>query len=265
MLESDGSTSMATVCGSTMALMQAGVPIKNMVSGIAMGLLKSTKVNLLVLSDISGFEDAFGLMDFKVAGTENGITAIQMDIKYKGGLSRDIFEAALAQAKKGRLHILGEMRKCMSLPDPELSALVPKLVTVKVPQDKIGAIIGTGGKVIREIIAKTKTSIDIDETGLVKIFGGPDADLQMAINWVKTLGGQIEAGTIYHGKIRRLADFGLFVELVPGLDGLVHVSNIPRDKQRTFLRDYKVDDMVTVEVLEYDEATGRVRLRLIEK
>ena len=218
-----------------------------------------------MLSDISGFEDAFGLMDFKVAGTENGITAIQMDIKYKGGLSRDIFEAALAQAKKGRMHILGEMQKVMTAPAAELSPLVPKLVTVKVPQDKIGAIIGTGGKVIREIIAKTKTSIDIDETGLVKIFGGPDADLEMAINWVKTLGGQIDSGTIYHGKIKRLADFGLFVELVPGLDGLVHVSNIPRDKQRTFLRDYKIDDMATVEVLEYDEATGRVRLRLIEK
>ena len=265
MLESDGSTSMATVCGSTMALMQAGVPISKMVSGIAMGLLKSTQGKFTVLSDISGFEDAFGLMDFKVAGTENGITAIQMDIKYKGGLSRDIFEAALAQAKNGRMHILGEMRKCMTAPAAELSPLVPKLVTVKVPQDKIGAIIGTGGKVIREIIAKTKTSIDIDETGLVKIFGGLDADLEMAINWVKTLGGQIEAGTIYHGKIKRLADFGLFVELVPGLDGLVHVSNIPRDKQRTFLRDYQVDTMVTVEVLEYDESTGRVRLRLIEK
>jgi len=265
MLESDGSTSMATVCGSTMALMQAGVPIRNMVSGIAMGLLKSSQGKFTVLSDISGFEDAFGLMDFKVAGTENGITAIQMDIKYKGGLSRDIFEAALAQAKKGRMHILGEMQKCMTAPAAELSPLVPKLVTVKVPQDKIGAIIGTGGKVIREIIAKTKTSIDIDETGLVKIFGGPDADLNMAINWVKTLGGQIDPGTIYHGKIKRLADFGLFVELVPGLDGLVHVSNIPRDKQRTFLRDYKIDDMVTVEVLEYDESTGRVRLRLIEK
>lgn len=265
MLESDGSTSMATVCGSTMALMQAGVPITEMVSGIAMGLLKSSKGAFTVLSDISGFEDAFGLMDFKVAGTQNGITAIQMDIKYKGGLSRDIFEAALAQAKKGRIYILGEMQKCMTSPASELSPLVPKLVTVKVPQDKIGAIIGTGGKVIREIIAKTKTSIDIDETGLVKIFGGPDADLNMAINWVKTLGGQIEPGTIYHGKIKRLADFGLFVELVPGLDGLVHVSNIPRDKQRTFLRDYKIDDMVTVEVLEYDESTGRVRLRLIEK
>jgi polyribonucleotide nucleotidyltransferase len=265
MLESDGSTSMATICGSTMALMQAGVPIKNMVSGLAMGLLKSSTGKFTVLSDISGFEDAFGLMDFKVAGTENGITAIQMDIKYKGGLERSIFEAALAQAKKGRIHILGEMRKCMAAPNPELSALVPKLVTVKVSPDKIGAIIGTGGKVIKEIIAKTNTSIDIDETGLVKIFGAPGADIEMAINWVKTLGGQIEPGTVYHGKIKRLADFGIFVELVPGLDGLVHVSNIPRDKQRTFVRDYKIDDMVTVEVIEYDESTGRVRLRLIEK
>jgi polyribonucleotide nucleotidyltransferase len=265
MLESDGSTSMATVCGSTMALMQAGVPIANMVSGIAMGLLKSSTGKFTVLSDISGFEDAFGLMDFKVAGTQNGVTAIQMDIKYKGGLSRDIFEAALAQAKKGRMHILGEMKKVMNAPASELSPLVPKLITVKVNQDKIGAIIGTGGKVIREIIAKTNTSIDIDSEGLVKIFGAPGADMEMAINWVKTLAGQIEPGSIYKGKVRRLAEFGIFVELVPGLDGLVHVSNIPRDKQRTFLRDFKIDDVVTVEVLEYDETTGRVRLRLIEK
>ncbi len=265
MLESDGSTSMATVCGSTMSLMQAGVPIKDMVSGVAMGLLKSRSGKFVVLSDISGFEDAFGLMDFKVAGTPTGITAIQMDIKYKGGLSRDIFEAALSQAKQGRLHILDKMKTVMSSPAATLSPLVPKLVTVKVSPDKIGAIIGTGGKVIKEIIAKTNTSIDIDETGLVKIFGAPGADIDMAINWIKTLSGQITPGAIYTGKIKRLADFGLFVELVPGLDGLVHVSNIPRDKQRTFLRDFKVDDVVTVEVLEYDESTGRVRLRLIEK
>lgn len=265
MLESDGSTSMATVCGSTMALMQAGVPIHAMVSGIAMGLLKSKDGRFVVLSDISGFEDAFGLMDFKVAGTEKGITAIQMDIKYKGGLSRDIFEAALAQAKQGRAHILGEMQKVMTAPNAELSSLVPKLVTVKVNPDKIGAIIGTGGKVIKEIIAKTNTSIDIDSDGLVKIFGAPGAEIEQAINWVKTLAGQIDSGTRYTGKIKKLADFGIFVELVPGLDGLVHISNIPREKQRTFLRDFKVDDMVTVEVIEYDESTGRVRLRLIEK
>ncbi|BDC34282.1 polyribonucleotide nucleotidyltransferase [Candidatus Dependentiae bacterium Noda2021] len=264
-LESDGSTSMATTCGSTMALMQAGVPIKKMVSGIAMGLLKNLKGDFTVLSDISGFEDAFGLMDFKVTGTEDGITAIQMDIKYKGGLTREIFEAALAQAKTGRLHILNEMKKVMSHPNATMSDLVPKLVTIKINTDKIGAVIGTGGKVIREIVEKTGTTIDIEPDGLVKIFGATGANMDKAINWVKTLAGQIEPGTVYHGKIKRLADFGIFVELVPGLDGLVHISNIPRDKQRTFLRDFKIDDDATVQVIEYEESTGRVRLRLLEQ
>lgn len=264
MLESDGSTSMATTCGSTMALMQAGVPIKKMVSGIAMGLLRSTSGRFTVLSDISGFEDAFGLMDFKVTGTADGITAIQMDIKYKGGFPREIFEAALAQAKQGRLHILGEMKKVMSQPNKELSDLVPKLTMFKVNTDKIGAIIGTGGKVIREITEKTKTTIDIEPDGLVKIFGGPEANIPLAVHWAKTLGGQIEAGMRYEGPIRKVAEFGLFVELVPGVDGLVHVSNIPREKQRNFAQEYKTGDVVKVEVLEYDETTGRVRLRLIE-
>ncbi|HZW61480.1 MAG TPA: polyribonucleotide nucleotidyltransferase [Candidatus Babeliales bacterium] len=264
MLESDGSTSMATTCGATMALMDAGVPIKKMVGGVAMGLLQSNKGTFQVLSDISGFEDAFGLMDFKVTGTDNGITAIQMDIKYKGGFSRAVFESALEQARAGRMYILGEMRKVMSKPNPNLSSLVPKLVTLKVETDKIGAIIGTGGKTIREIIDKTKTNIDIEPDGLVKIFGGPDADIDLAINWVKTLAGQIEVGARYTGKIKRIAEFGLFVELVPGLDGLVHVSLIPRDKQRNFAQYYKVDEIVHVEVVDYDKATGRIRLRLLE-
>ena len=263
-LESDGSTSMATVCGSTMALMQAGVPTTGMVSGIAMGLLRNKSGKFAVLSDISGFEDAFGLMDFKVAGTEQGITAIQMDIKYKGGLSRDIFEAALAQAKIGRLHILGEMRKVMSSPNPELSELVPKLISFKVNPDKIGAIIGTGGKVIREIIKVTGTMIDIESDGTVKIFGSPGSNMDMAVNWVKTLSGQIEIGSTFQGKVRRLAEFGIFVELVPGMDGLVHISQLPKARQRTFLRDFKPDDVVTVRVLDYDESTGRIRLELLE-
>ena len=264
MLESDGSTSMATACGSTLALMDAGVPIKKMVSGIAMGLLKGAKNSFAVLSDINGFEDMFGLMDFKVVGTEAGITAIQMDVKYKGGLSRDIFQAALDQAKKGRVHILTEMRKVIHEPRSQLSELVPRVVTLRVDTDKIGAIIGTGGKVIREIIDQTGTSIDIEPDGLVKIFGTPGAELDKAINWVKTLAGQIEPGAIYQGKIRKVAEFGLFVELVPGQDGLVHVSNIPRDKQKTFATDYRVNDIVTVQVVEYDEVTGRIRLRLLE-
>ena len=263
MLESDGSTSMATVCGSTMALMNAGVPITGMVSGVAMGLLQNKEGRFQVLTDIAGIEDAFGLMDFKVAGTEHGITAIQMDIKHKEGLPRTVFEMALAQAKAGRLHILNEMRKVMSAPNPKLSDLVPQIVAFKVPTDKIGAIIGTGGKVIRDIIDKTGTMIDIEDDGTVKIFGHPGPKLDQAVKWAKTLGGLIERGTIYQGKIKKIAEFGLFVELAPGVDGLVHVSLMPRDLQSTFQQTMKPEEPVTVEVVDYDPSTGRIRLKLL--
>ncbi len=263
MLESDGSTSMATVCGSTMALMNAGVPITSMVSGVAMGLLQNTAdKRFQVLTDIAGIEDAFGLMDFKVAGTDKGITAIQMDIKHKEGLAREVFEMALGQAKTGRLHILAEMRKVMSAPNPKLSELVPQIVAFKVPTDKIGAIIGTGGKTIRDIIAKTATAIDIEDDGTVKIFGHPGPKLDQAINWVKTLSGQIERGTIYEGKIKKLAEFGAFVEIAPGVDGLVHVSMMPKALSSTFMTALKVEEPVTVEVVDYDPSTGRIRLKL---
>lgn len=265
MLESDGSTSMATTCSGTMALLNAGVPLKKMVSGVAMGLLKSSDGKYQALTDISGFEDAFGLMDFKVTGTSDGITAIQLDIKSKAGLPRSVFEQALAQAKEGREHILNEMRKVMKAPAPELSPLVPKVYTLKVATDKIGAIIGTGGKTIREIIDRTRTQIDIEDDGTVKIFGGPDADVDLAINWVNTLAGNIERGTIYQGKIRRLADFGIFVELVPGVDGLLHISNIPREKQRNFNKEYAIDDIVEVEVVDYDPQSERIRLKFVGK
>ena len=265
MLESDGSTSMATTCASTMGLMDTGVPLKKMVSGIAMGLLRRSDGAWAVLTDISGFEDAFGLMDFKVTGTDEGITAIQMDIKHKGGFPKEVFEAALEQSKKGRLYILDQMRKVMSKPKSELSDLVPKVITIKVPSDKIGAIIGTGGKVIRGIIEATGTNIDIDgDDGIVRIYGGPEADIDKAISWVEVLGGKIDAGSRYLGPIKRIADFGLFVELVPGQDGLVHVSNIPREKQRAFMREYQVDQIVEIEVISYDPETGRIRLKLIE-
>ncbi len=263
-LESDGSSSMATVCGSTMALMDAGVPLTKMVSGVAMGLLERPN-GFQVLTDISGIEDAFGLMDFKVAGTDTGITAIQMDIKYKGGLSRSVFEMALAQAHKGRMHILGEMRKVMTQPKSSVSELVPKIVSFKVPTDKIGAIIGKGGAVIKEIIEKTGTTIDIENDGTVKIFGTPGPKMDEAIAWVKTLGGKIDKGALYEGKIRRFAEFGMFVELAPGVDGLVHVSNIPKAYQQSFSRHYSSDQVITVEVLEYEESTGRIRLRIVEK
>ena len=264
-LESNGSSSMATVCGSTMAMMQGGVPIKKMVGGVAMGLLRSTAGEIRILTDITGFEDNFGLMDFKVAGTDDGITAIQMDIKHKGGFARDVFELALKQARNGRLHILGEMRKCMTEPAKEMSELVPKVISFKIESDKIGAVIGSGGKMIREIIDTSGvTSIDIEDDGTVKIFGVSSEKIDEATNWVKVLAGQINAGDRFDGKVRRLVDFGIFVELVPGQDGLVHVSSIPRDKQKTFHNEYQLDDVVPVEVMDYDPSTGRIRLRILE-
>ncbi len=263
-LESDGSSSMATVCSSTMAFLDGGVPVKDMVAGVAMGLLKSPTSDFTVLTDINGFEDAFGLMDFKVAGTENGITAIQMDIKYKGGLPRSVFEKALTQAREGRLVILGKMKEVMSKPKTELSSLVPQVTILKVPTDKIGAIIGSGGKVIREIIEKTSTSIDIEDDGSVKIFGQPGAGMEAAIMWVKTLAGLIQPGTIFNGIVKRIAEFGLFVELVPGKDGLLHVSAIPREKQRNLDKEYPVGSHLKVQVVEYDAETDRVRLKIVE-
>jgi len=262
-LESDGSSSMATVCGSIMALMDAGVPIKHMVSGVAMGLLRSEKGEFQVLTDIAGIEDAYGLMDFKVAGNSHGITAIQMDIKYKGGLERTTFEKALAAALRGRSHILSEMQKVMQQPRPTLSKLVPQVIAFKVSTDKIGAIIGTGGKVIREITEKTGTSIDIADDGLVKIFGQPGEKLDQAIAWVKALGGVIERGARYQGTVKRIAEFGLFVEVAPGLDGLVHISTIPRAEQQTFMKSIKPGTSLKVEVLDFDQASGKIRLMIV--
>jgi polyribonucleotide nucleotidyltransferase len=192
-LESDGSSSMATVCGAAEAFFDAGIPLKKMIAGIAMGLLKAKNGEFMVLSDISGIEDSFGLMDFKVVGSDTGITAIQMDIKYKGGLTRPIFQAALEQARIGRLHIMDRMRTALSEPRKELSTLVPKVITFKINTDKIGAVIGGGGKIIREIIEKTGTSIDLEDDGTVRIFGGLNAKTDVAVKWVKTLAGKKKA------------------------------------------------------------------------
>ena len=263
-IESDGSTSMATVCASTMAMMSAGVPMKKMVSGVAMGLIAKEDGDFRVLTDISGMEDAFGLMDFKVAGTQDGITAIQMDIKYKGGMSRDLFEKALEQAYHGRLHILKEMQKTISEPHPELSNLVPRIVSFKVPQDKIGSVIGPGGRLIKEIIDKTGTTIDIDDNGLVRIFGHPGAQFNQAISWVKVLAGRIEPGDRYEGEVKRVAEYGLLVEIAPNQNGLVHISTVPKDQQKEFLEKYSEGDQVHVEVLDYDSNTGRIRLKLTD-
>ena len=259
-LESNGSSSMATVCGSTLALMDAGVPIKDMVSGIAMGLLKGSNAKFQALSDISGFEDNFGWMDFKVAGTQKGITAIQLDIKHKGGLPRSVFEIALEQARIGRKQIMDKMRETMQEPRATLSELVPQMVTFKIDQDKIGAVIGAGGKIIREIIDKTGVTIDIEDDGTVNIFGSPGEKLDRAINWVKTLSGRIEVGATYRGVIRRITEFGLFVELVPGMDGLLHISSIPREEQKDMAKLYPVNSDLNVTVMSYDSATSRIKL-----
>jgi polyribonucleotide nucleotidyltransferase len=264
-LESDGSSSMATTCGGTMALMNAGVPIRKMVSGIAMGLLQNPNGDFQPLSDINGNEDAYGLMDFKVTGTQDGVTAIQMDIKYKGGLPKEVFHKALAQAREGRLHILTEMQKVMTKPNPNLSELVPQIVSLKVPTDKIGAIIGSGGKIIKEIVEKTGTTIDIEDDGTVNIFGHPGPGMDLALSWVKVLGGIIERGAFYNGKVKRVTDFGIFVELAPGQDGLVHISTIPRQEQATLAKDFPLDTPVTVQVTDYDEVTGRIRLKLVNQ
>ncbi|MBT3456189.1 polyribonucleotide nucleotidyltransferase [bacterium] len=263
-LESNGSSSMATVCSATLALMDAGVPIKKMVGGIAMGLLIKADGNVKILSDISGIEDEVGLMDFKIAGTDDGITAIQMDIKHKGGFTRDLFENALAQAKLGRAHILSKMRECMTKPRSSVSDMVPKNVSFKVDPDRIGAIIGSGGKVIREIISKTDASIDIEDDGTVKIFGYPGKGMEQAVAWVKVLADQITPGDVYNGEIKRIAEFGIFVEVAPGKDGLVHISTIPKPLQPKLQQIYKLGDDVKVKVMDYDPVTFRIRLKILD-
>lgn len=259
-LESNGSSSMATTCATTLALMDAGVPIKSMISGVAMGLLRDKANNYYILTDILGDEDAFGLMDFKVTGTEKGIMAFQLDIKDKVGLPREVFIKALEQAKQGRLHIMKEMQKVISEPRKQLSDNAPRVLYFKVPTDKIGAIIGPAGKVIKEIIAKTATQIDISDDGGVRIYSKENKQAAEAEAWVKILAGDIEVGSKFNGIIRRIADFGVFVELVAGKEGLVHVSTISREKQKNFEDNYKIGDTLAVKVTAYDRETDRIRL-----
>ncbi len=264
MLESDGSTSMATVCGSTMALMDAGVPIRKMVSGIAMGLIRSADNTFQALTDITGAEDAFGLMDFKVIGTDEGITAIQMDIKHKGGLPREVFEKALAQSNRGRSHIMQEMRKVMTEPRASLSDLVPKIVSFAIPREKIGAIIGKGGETIRAITDTTSVTIDIEDEGRVNIFGHPGPKMEQAINWVKILAGQIEVGRVYDVKVQRIVEFGVFVELAPGQVGLIHISLIPRSQQQELEQHYPIGSPMRALVTDHDTMSGRIRLKPVQ-
>jgi polyribonucleotide nucleotidyltransferase len=256
-LESNGSSSMATVCGASLALMDAGIPTKGGVSGIAMGLIKEGD-QVAVLSDILGDEDHLGDMDFKVAGTAKGVTAIQMDIKI-GGVSREVLLAALRQARKGRLHILEKMNAVLDKSRPELSPYAPRIYVMHVKPDKIREIIGPGGKVIRGIQEQTGVKIDIEDDGTVKIAAVDAESAKGAISIIEDIVQVAEVGKIYEGKVRRIMEFGAFVELFPGTDGLLHISQISKNRVRAVSDIYKEGDDVTVRVLEIDR-DGKIRL-----
>jgi polyribonucleotide nucleotidyltransferase len=256
-LESNGSTSMASVCGGALSLMDAGVPIKNPVAGIAMGLIKEGD-QAAILSDILGSEDHLGDMDFKVAGTQNGITALQMDIKI-AGLDKDLMARALRQAKEGRLHILGEMSKALEAPRPSLSKYAPRIITMRVPTDKIRDIIGPGGKVIREIVDKTGVSIDIEDSGLVSIASSDEEAANKAIEHIENLIQEVEVGKIYLGTVKKIVEFGAFVEIFPGTDGLVHISQICDRRIKSVSDEIQEGDEVKVNVIDVAQR-GKVKL-----
>jgi len=256
-MSSNGSTSMAAVCGSTLSLMDAGVPLKKPVAGIAMGLVAQDK-QYIILTDIQGLEDHFGDMDFKVAGTKDGITALQMDIKISG-IPFEVLEKALAQAKKARLTILDNMLKTISKPNAKVSQFAPKIETLNIPVDKIGELIGPGGKNIKKIIADTDCEVDVNDEGRV-VITGVDADkLEQAYTWVDGLTREIEVNEEFDGKVVRIENFGAFVELLPGRDGMVHVSKLSTQFVKNINDVVKLGDTLHVRVNEIDDQ-GRVSL-----
>jgi polyribonucleotide nucleotidyltransferase len=257
--ESNGSSSMASVCGTSLALMDAGVPLKAPVAGIAMGLVKEGD-DFVVLSDILGDEDHLGDMDFKVAGTEEGVTALQMDIKIQG-ITKEIMEIALRQAKGGRLHILDIMNQAIDAPRNDLSEHAPRYTTVKIHTDKIKDVIGKGGATIRQLTEETGTVIEIEDDGTVKIAASDSAAAENAAERIKMLTAEVEVGTIYQGTVARLADFGAFVTILPGKDGLVHISQIAHERVNKVAEHLAVGDKVDVKVLEVDRQ-GRIRLSM---
>jgi polyribonucleotide nucleotidyltransferase len=262
-LESNGSSSMATVCAGTLALMDAGVQIKKPVSGIAMGLITDPKTGqYAVLSDILGDEDHLGDMDFKVTGTKDGITATQMDIKVDG-LSYEILEKALAQAKEGRMHILGKMLETLSEPREDYKAHAPRIISMKIPKDMIGSVIGPGGKIIQEIQATTDTVITIEEEdnfGKVSISASNLDSITAAENKVKAIVAIPEVGEIYKGKVKSIVPFGAFIEILPGKDGLLHISEIEwrrLDKVEDVLKE---GEEIEVKLIDVDQRTGKLKL-----
>lgn len=264
-LESNGSSSMATVCAGTLALMDAGIKIKKPVSGIAMGLITDSKSKkFAVLSDILGDEDHLGDMDFKVTGTLEGITATQMDIKVDG-LSYEVLEQALEQARQGRIHIMGEMMKCISEPRADLKPHAPRIIQITIPGEFIGAVIGTGGKVIQEIQKVTGTTVtitELDGEGIVDIFGDNQEGMDAALAWIKGITTVPEAGTVYHGKVVSILEFGAFVQILPGKEGLLHISELAWRKVDKVEEVVKVGDEIDVKLLEIDPKNGKMRLSM---
>ncbi|MBA4372071.1 MAG: polyribonucleotide nucleotidyltransferase [Thermodesulfovibrio sp.] len=256
-LESNGSSSMATVCGGTLALMDAGVPIKAPVAGIAMGLIKEGD-RVVVLTDILGLEDHLGDMDFKVTGTDNGICAFQMDTKI-GGISREVMLQALEQARQGRLHILGKIRETLTEPRLQMSMHAPRIYTMQIKQEKIREVIGTGGKVIRGIIEQTGVKINIDDSGLINIAASDGEAAQKAIDIINGILAEAEIGKIYTGKVKRIMDFGAFIEILPGTEGLCHISQLDEKRVAKVTDVVSEGDEVIVKVIEIDKM-GKIRL-----
>ena len=263
-MESNGSSSMASVCGGTLCLLNAGVPVKKPVAGIAMGLISDSENpdRISVLSDILGEEDHLGDMDFKVAGTEDGITAFQMDIKISN-VTQDIMAKALDQAKRGRMHILGIMNNTISAPKAELSEYAPKICTMKIDQEKIGGVIGPGGKTIKSISESTGANVNIDNDGTITIYSKDQAGANNAIAMIKGITEDPEIGTIYQAKVKRIMDFGAFVEFLPGKEGLVHISKLAKHRVKTVSEVLSIDQEIPVKLIEIDRM-GRMNLSYID-
>jgi len=258
-LESNGSSSMASVCGGSLAMMDAGVPLKSAVAGIAMGLVMDEKTGrFAVLSDIAGAEDHYGDMDFKVAGTAEGITALQMDIKV-GGITTEVMNKALEQARRGRLHILDKMREALPASRRNISNFAPRIVTIRIPVDKIRDVIGPGGKMIRSIIERTGVKIDVEDDGRVNVASADGASAQKAISIIQELTATPELNKTYMGKVQRITDFGAFVEIMPGTDGLLHVSEIANHRVKDVRDELKEGEQLLVKVINIDP-TGKIRL-----
>lgn len=256
-LESNGSSSMATVCGGTLAMMDAGVPIKEPVAGIAMGLIKEGD-RVLILSDILGLEDHLGDMDFKVTGTRTGVTALQMDIKIEG-ITIELMRQALEQARVGRLHILEKMQDSLSSPRESLAPHAPRIYTIQIKTDKIRDVIGPGGKVIRGIIAECGVKVNVDDTGMVTIASVDESSAQQAIDMINRLTEEAVVGRTYLGTVRKIVDFGAFVEILPNIDGLVHISQLAEHRVKSVADELAEGEQVLVKVLEIDKQ-GKIRL-----